>query len=198
MRVLVINGSYRDDGVTDQALNVAIEMLRHDGAIVDVVNLRHEQLSFCLNCRTCMQEPGDSPGHCVLEDNMADIVRRIEMADAYVLAAPTNFGSVTALFKQFMERLSVYAYWPWSKPYPTFRKANNKRKKAMLISSCAAPGLLGRLAFSNTRQLRSTAETIGARSVGSVVIGHSDSYAHAEFPPKLEEKLGKVAHRLAA
>jgi multimeric flavodoxin WrbA len=43
---------------------------------------------------------------------MATLVERIEAADAYVFAAPTNFNSLSAVFKRLMERLAVYGYWP--------------------------------------------------------------------------------------
>jgi multimeric flavodoxin WrbA len=41
---------------------------------------------------------------------MATLTQKIETADGIVLASPTNFYTVAALFKRFMERLVVYAY----------------------------------------------------------------------------------------
>lgn len=76
---------------------------------------------------------------------MEHIVQRIEKADAFVLASPTNLGSVTAIFKRFMERLAVYAYWPWGAPSPKHRKdsvAKKDSKKALLVTSSAAPGII--------------------------------------------------------
>ena len=58
----------------------------------------------------CTQAAGETPGQCVLGDGMATLIQKIETADSFVLASPTNFYSVTALFKRFMERLLVYAY----------------------------------------------------------------------------------------
>ncbi len=40
---------------------------------------------------------------------MRDLIARIEATDALILASPTNFSLVTAVFKRFMERLVVYA-----------------------------------------------------------------------------------------
>ena len=102
---------------------------------------------------------------------MAVLVQKIEEADGYVLAAPTNFSSATALFKRFSERLAVYGYWPWGKPAPVFRRAHLRKKPAVLISSCAAPGLLGRLTYVTNRNLRIAAKTIGGKVVGSMVTG---------------------------
>jgi putative NADPH-quinone reductase len=102
---------------------------------------------------------------------MAALVERIEQADAYILAAPTNIGSVTAIFKRFMERLAVYGFWPWGKPAPRYRKAGQTPKKAMLISSCAAPAIVGRLLYGSRAQLRATARAIGAKPVGLLFAG---------------------------
>ena len=93
---------------------------------------------------------------------MQELIDKIERADCYILAAPTNFGSVTAIFKRFMERLAVYAYWPWDINGPQYRKAQAPKKKALLVSSCAAPGILGRWIFGTDKQLKVTAKTIGA------------------------------------
>jgi hypothetical protein len=102
---------------------------------------------------------------------MQALVDKIEQSSGYILAAPTNLGSVTAIFKRFMERLVVYAYWPWSANYPRFRKDGQTRKKALLISSCAAPGFFGRWLYDSSKQLKMTAKIIGADCVGTLFAG---------------------------
>jgi multimeric flavodoxin WrbA len=196
-RILAINGSYRDGGITDQAVAIAARALLESGADVDTVLLRECDIEFCRNCRSCMQAPGADPGECVHNDGMRDLVRRIEDADGYILAAPTNLGSVTALFKRFMERLSVYAYWPWGRKAPEFRKAGKARKKALLVFSCAAPGLLGRMFFDTRKQLKMTAQTIGADPVGTLVVGLAAGGPEARFPRRLTAKAERLAGRLA-
>ena len=171
MKILAINGSYRAGGVTDQVVGTMAEALKEAGAEVETVILRDHPIEFCLNCRQCTQQPGDAPGKCVQKDGMQGLIDKIENSDGYILASPTNFGSVTALFKQFMERLVVYAYWPWKMNSPQYRKAKAPKKKAVLVSSCAAPGLLGRWAYRTRKELKTTAETIGAKPVGTIFTG---------------------------
>ena len=170
-RILAINGSYRIDGVTDQVIAIMANTLHESGADIEIVHLRDFPIEFCLNCRECTQEPGDIPGTCVHRDTMQNLVAAIERSDGYILASPTNFGTVTAIFKRFMERLTVYAYWPWGAKGPLYRKAGKTEKKAVLVSSCAAPGILGRWAFDTRKQLKATAKTIGARPVATVFSG---------------------------
>lgn len=197
-KILVINGSYRDDGITDQAVAVAVETLNGSGAETEIINLRDHPIEFCLNCRECTQQPGEAPGKCVLDDGMQALIEKIEAAQGFILAAPTNFGSVTAIFKRFMERLVAYAYWPWGKPYPQFRKAKLPHKKAMLISSSAAPALMGRWLFGSSKQLRMAAQTIGAEPVGTLFTGMISAEKHRQLPPKTVAKARAMAIKLLA
>ena len=195
-RVLSINGSYRDDGITDQAIEAATDALRQSGVEVETVTLRDYPIEFCLNCRACTQEPGDAPGRCVHHDGMRDVIEKIELADAYILAAPTNFDYVTALFKRFMERLVVYAYWPWGAPAPKFRKMKSPKKKALLISSSAAPGFMGRWLFGSTKQLKMTAKVIGADPVGTLFTGLIAGEPDTRLPRRMRRKALALADKL--
>lgn len=196
-RILAINGAYRDDGMTDQAVNSVVSAAMAAGAEVELILLRDYPIAFCRNCRQCTQEPGSAPGICVHHDAMPELLEKIETADAYILAAPVNFGSVTALFKRFMERLVVYAYWPWGKPSPEFRKDKQPRKKAVLISSSAAPGLLGRWMFNSLKQLKMTARTIGADCIGSLFTGQASAQYHPDLPDATQRKARALGERLA-
>ena len=197
-KVLAINGSYRDGGVTDKTVASVIENLEALGAEVEHVKLREFPIGFCRNCRQCMQQPGDAPGKCALNDGMAELITKIEAADAYILAAPTNFSSVTALFKRFAERLAVYGYWPWGKAAPVFRKSKMPKKPAIIISSCAAPGLMGRLTYNTTKSLKIAADTMGAKVVGSIVTGLISKKARPELPARARRRARALAPRLAA
>jgi len=195
-RILAINGSYRDDGITDQAVEAMADALESAGAEVEIILLRDHPIEFCLNCRECTQQAGESPGKCVQHDSMEKLINKIEQADGYILASPTNFGSVTAIFKRFMERLIVYAYWPWDKNYPQFRKAQSQKKKAILVTSCAAPGIIGRLLYGTHKQLKMTAQTIGAQTVGTLYSGLISKQPHATLANNVERKIATLAAKL--
>ncbi len=195
-QVLIINGSYRAGGITDQTLGLMAAALWQQGAASETIYLRDYPIEFCLNCRECTQHPGTAPGKCVQHDGMQVLVDKIEAADAYILAAPTNMYSITAIFKRFMERLVVYAYWPWGMPAPQMRKAKTPRKRAVLVSSCAAPGLLGRLVYSTHSQLKKTAQVMGADVVGSLFTGLVAQQAKQTLPESVQRKAVVLAERL--
>ena len=196
-KILAINGSYRDDGITDQAVNSLVQAIRDNGAEVEVILLREYHIEFCLNCRECTQQPGEAPGICVQHDGMQVLVDKIERADGYIFAAPTNFESVTALFKRFMERLVVYGYWPWGMHAPKFRKADLPKKKAILISSCAAPGFIGRWLYGTHKQLTVAAQTVGAKAVGTLFTGLISDEPHVELSDRVQAKIRRLATKIS-
>ncbi len=194
--ILAINAAYRHDGITDQTVEALQQAIVATGGTVEGVLLREHPIEFCLNCRQCTQLPGDAPGHCVLQDGMQELIDKIEWADGYILASPTNFGSATALFKRFMERLVVYAYWPWDMNGPQYRKAKTPRKKAILVSSCAAPGILGRYFFATRKQLTMTAKIIGADTVGISFTGLVGKDPHPKNTSRRQKKIQKLVRNL--
>ena len=169
-KVLIINGSYRDAGISREFVDTIYETLSACHHQVEIVNLKEYTIRYCLNCRSCTQEEGEAPAKCVIDDDMKQIIQKIEESDGYVLLSPTNFGTVTALYKAFLERLVPYGYWPWGEVAPKDRK-EIKSKKSIVISSCAAPSLIGRFAFSSLKLLKLTAKTIGAKVVDSLMVG---------------------------
>lgn len=197
-RILAINGSYRDGGITDQAVDRISEELQALGADVEHVRLRDYPIKFCLNCRQCMQQPGDAPGHCVQNDGMAALLDKIEKADGLVLAAPTNFSSVTAIYKRFMERLAVYGYWPFGMNAPKDRKAKAPKKPVLTISSCAAPASLAPFMYHTQKSLKMTARTIGGKVVGSMTTGLISQKPDVTLPGRANRKIKALAPRLVA
>ena len=194
-QLLAVNGSYREHGAIDQAVELAVRTASEAGATIEIIHLRDFPIEFCRNCRHCTQVPGETPGECVHQDDMHELIQKIEAADGYILASPTNFYSVTALFKRFMERLVVYTYWPWGSHAPKFRRKKTT-KKAILIASSAAPGFMGRMFYSTVDQLKVTAKTICAKPVGSVFVGSMSKQEHPKLPDKVQERVRTMVRKL--
>jgi len=101
---------------------------------------------------------------------VCELIEKIEAADGLIFASPTNCYSVTAVFKRFMERLAFYPYCSWGSNAPIDRRKKTS-KRAVLIASCAAPSVFGRLFFMTLKQLKLTAKTVGAKPVGKIFFG---------------------------
>ena len=169
-KVVAIVGSYRKGGMTDSAVEAILAGAREKGAETKTIYLTEQYLEFCTNCRKCTQVPGEHRGFCEQKDDLQSILTEIDEADALVLGSPVNFWNVTAIFRQFMERLVGYAYWPWGAAVPKSRRKHPTRKAA-LVASSAAPGFLIPLATGAARALAATAEILGAEPVGRLWIG---------------------------
>lgn len=196
--VLAIVGTYRKGGVTDRLSDAVLQAAADAGARTEKIYLIDKTIQYCTNCRTCTQQPGEQPGQCVIEDDMAEILEKIQAADALVLAAPTNFFNVTAVFRAFMERTVGYAYWPWEKGAPGHRvKSGRRGKKAVLITASAAPTLLGRFAFRSLKALKTTATVLGAKPIGSIYVGLAAREPEIELPAAAVKKATRLGQRLA-
>jgi multimeric flavodoxin WrbA len=194
--VLLINGSYRAGGVTDQIAETMANALQGAGAQVEMVFLRDWPIGFCKNCRSCTLRHGEGPGPCDQKDGMSRLIEKIETSNGFILAAPTNFGSATAVFKRFLERLVCYAYWPWAMAAPKYRKKSAPKKKAVLVSSCAAPGIFGRLLYNTRKDLAAAAKTMGARPVGTLFPGLVAGKSDYRLSDRAKEKARKLGLKL--
>ncbi|WP_457595531.1 flavodoxin family protein [Hydrogenimonas sp.] len=195
-KIFIVNGSYRDNGITDQTLEIMTRTLQAAGAETETLWLRRFPLDFCLNCRSCTQQPGPMPGLCVLSDGMHEVIEKLEEADGYIFASPTNFGSATALYKRFLERLIPYAYWPWGERAPEYRRAGGRRKSALLVASSAAPEIVGRLFYSTLKQLGMGAKAVGADTVGTLFAGAVAPQRDPLLPQRTRAKAEKLARKL--
>lgn len=190
-KIVAIAGSYRKGGTIDRAVEAVLEGAREKGAQTHTIDLAERHIEFCTNCRQCTQTPGTERGKCAQQDDLEAILAEIEAADAVVLASPVNDYNVTALFRRFLERLLGYTYWPWGQNAPRLR-SKRKPRKAVLVASSAMPGFLIPLATGAARALRLTANSLGAKPVGSLWIGLASGEPH---PPLSARTLDK-AHRL--
>ena len=171
-KAVAIVGSYRRGGITEQTVDAMLAALAARGVVTEKVVLREKRIEFCRNCRTCTQASADQRrGTCVIPDEMSEILAAIDAADGVILAAPVNFGSITAIMKRFVERLIVYTYWPWTKMIPVNR-IRTKEKRAVLVSSSGAPAILNRIIMPcPLRTLRQATGVLGARVVETIYLG---------------------------
>ena len=90
----------------------------------------------------------------------------------------------------------IYGYWPWGQAAPKYRKSGLIDKKALLISSSAAPGLIGRWLYASGRQLHTAAKTIGAKSIGLLFSGMVSQQAQPLLSARTVTAATSMVHRL--
>ncbi len=196
MKIIAITGSYRKGGVIDQAVGEILAAAEASGATTSRICLTAARIEFCTNCRNCAQQDGMKRGICRIEDDLGKILDEIEDADGLVLASPVNFGSVTAVMKRFLERLVCYAYWPWGRKIPKVRN-RQRDKRALLVTSSAAPSFLVRLQAGSTGMLRQAANLLGAKTTGILSIGFAATMKQPVLTERTRARARALGRKLA-
>ena len=112
-QVLVILGSPRKKGNSSILAAQISKGAKSAGAEVETVFLQNLKISPCRACDTC-QKP-NSKG-CAIKDDMQTIYPKMIKADAWVIASPVYWFTMSAQTKIFMDRsyaLSAYAKNPF-------------------------------------------------------------------------------------
>ncbi|MBW7864309.1 MAG: flavodoxin family protein [Candidatus Hydrogenedens sp.] len=196
MKITAIVGTYRKGGVIDTAVGEILSAAREHGAETETIYLIDTHVEFCRNCRSCTQSSGDSPGVCPLNDEMPRILDALDKSDAFILASPMNFSTVTAVTKRFIERLVCFADWPWGRPAPRTRKPV-REKRAVLVASSAAPAVLSRLATGMVKLMKSAAALLGAKSPDLLFIGMCAMGEHHTLSPRVIRRARRLGRKLA-
>jgi len=196
VRITAIIGSYRKGGIIDQTVDEMLAAAREAGAETTKIYLVDTRIEFCTNCRLCAQQDGAARGVCPIADQMGDVLDQVEASDAIILASPTNFATVTALMKRFIERLVCYAYWPWGAAAPKAR-ARHLPRRAVLVASSAAPALFARLGTSIVKLLKQAAGLLGAKTVGVLFIGLAARQSRQDPGERVRKKARLLGKKLA-
>ena len=112
-QVLVILGSPRKKGNSSTLAAQISRGAKSAGAEVETVFLHALKISPCRGCDTCKKQ--DSKG-CAIKDDMQEIYPKLTKADAWVIASPVYWFTMSAQTKIFMDRcyaLTAYAENPF-------------------------------------------------------------------------------------
>lgn len=196
-RIVAVVGTYRKGHIIDSSVDVVLEYAKQNGAEVEKIDLLDKHIEFCTNCRACTQEKLDAlRGKCVLDDDVEDILSKIDAADAFILASPINFSSVTALMKRFVERMIAYSYWPWDSSMPKGR-VKGHTKKAVVVTASGCPAFIGRFLLRNAgSMLKFSSKVVGAKKVKKVYLGGVAVQEDQKISEKQKGKLEKAARFL--
>jgi len=113
-QVLVILGSPRRKGNSSTLAARISRGAKSAGAEVETLFLQDLKISPCRGCGTCQKH--DSKG-CAIKDDMQKIYPKLISADAWVIASPVYWFTMSAQTKIFMDRcyaLSAYAKNPFA------------------------------------------------------------------------------------
>jgi multimeric flavodoxin WrbA len=99
LKILTINGSRRKNGNTRHLIDSILAPANSGDVDTECVFLGDYDIGACSGCEGCQ-----SSWECVIEDDFARIVTKLDEADGIVLASPTYWYSVTSDMKRFIDR----------------------------------------------------------------------------------------------
>lgn len=99
MKILIINGSPRNNGVTANVLHMIEKELLCRNAEVEFYNLGEIHMSHCIGCSSCF-----TTGHCCIHDDAEILSKMIGEADGIVFGSPTYASNVSGIMKDFIDR----------------------------------------------------------------------------------------------
>ena len=100
MKVLILNGSPKDNGNTALALKEIRTVLLEEGIEVDYVHVGHLNIRGCLACLKCYKT-----GKCVIDDEVNKIAEKFKECDGVVLGSPVYYASANSTLTALLDRL---------------------------------------------------------------------------------------------
>ena len=100
MKVLMINGSPRENGNTSLALLEMERVFREEGIEVETVHIGNKDVRGCLACGYCKKN-----GKCVFDDVVNELAAKFSESDGLVIGTPVYYASANATLMACMQRL---------------------------------------------------------------------------------------------
>ena len=100
MKVLMINGSPRENGNTAIALDEMKNVFEAEGVETEIVQVGNKNVRGCVACGRCTKL-----GKCVFDDVVNELAPGFEEADGLVVASPVYYASANATLVAVLDRL---------------------------------------------------------------------------------------------
>ncbi|MBR3725501.1 MAG: NAD(P)H-dependent oxidoreductase [Bacteroidales bacterium] len=105
MKVLLINGSPRQNGNTHLALTEAAKQLEKNGIATELMQIGHSAIHGCIACNYC-----SNTGRCVFNDDLCNrAIDLMSQCDALIVGSPTYYGQPNGTVLSLIQRMSYAA-----------------------------------------------------------------------------------------
>lgn len=100
MKVLLINGSPRENGCTYTALREVADTLEKNGIETEILQLGKRPVQGCLVCGLCRKT-----GFCAIDDAVNDIIDELDEIDGIIVGSPVYYAGVSGQITSLLDRL---------------------------------------------------------------------------------------------
>lgn len=140
MKITVFNGSPRGErGNTHIMVENFLQGAGQSGAETENIPLVQKHIKHCMGCFSCWTK---TPGKCVIEDDMAELLDKYIKSDIVVYATPLYVDYVSGIMKDFIDRRLplVCPEFEKSGTDETVHKKRFKKYPAMIMmANCGFP-----------------------------------------------------------
>ncbi len=185
MKILILVGSYRRHGNTDQVTGLIkaelekIAQRQNQRLEIDTIYLGHQNLGFCRGCRICFDR-GET--NCPLKDDLLEIKARVKAADGVLVASPVYVDDISGITKNWIDRMAHVCHRP-----------EFAGKSAYLVVTVGASPVSHAL-----RTLSLALSTWGFHIIGQAGFMTGASMKAADLQARYREKAAKIAGRFYA
>lgn len=140
MKFAAFNGSPAGaDSATNRIIKAFLDGAERGGAETEIYQLAGYKIDQCKGCFACWFQ---CPGKCVLQDDMKELLRAYKSADVVCFGSPVYSWNMTALLKNFVDRLIPLKSPLITESEGNFDMADTEKRiqKYVAISNCGFPG----------------------------------------------------------
>ena len=103
MKVLLFNGSTRENGCVFTALSEIAAVLNEEGVETEILQMGSSPVYDCMGCDYCYNA-GD--GYCIFEEDMVnEWLDKVKAADGFIFGSPVYYAHPTGQFQAILDRL---------------------------------------------------------------------------------------------
>lgn len=99
MKVLLVNGSSRENGCTAVALSQVARALQEENISTQTLFIGNKPIPDCIACRKCRET-----GRCVFDDIANELAHSAQTADGFVFGSPVYYSHPSARLLTVMDR----------------------------------------------------------------------------------------------
>ena len=100
-KVVVLSTSLRSSSNSELLAKSFVEGARDTGNEVEYISLKNKDIRFCIGCLACQKL-----GHCVIKDDVTDIMDSVLYTDVVVWATPIYYYEMSGQMKTLIDRLN--------------------------------------------------------------------------------------------
>lgn len=137
MNIVTLLGSPRPKGNSTTIANAFIKTAEKLNADVQTFALNKLSYKACQACETCKTKLD----HCVLKDDLTQVLEAVQQADILVLASPVYFADISAQLKTFIDRCFSFLSYPEvnedatrMEPYPDGNRLAPNKQVVLILT----------------------------------------------------------------